>query len=171
MAKDSLTDSATDESIRAYLKEALEHLMAAGHATHELVEFALDKFGKKIIPHLNELQEGVHQSRVKIQNLTELAKTAVFGLQISAGQREQMIRDAAYLRAEQRNFAGERPEEDWRLAEREIDELLEKQAGLIEKARKNIESVSGVATSELAEVKVTVRHWLETRGASAKKAG
>lgn len=171
MTKDTATEGASDESIRAYLKETLEHLVAAGHSTHELVEFSLDKFGKRIIPHLNELQEDIHQSRVKIQSLAESAKTAVLGIQVSPEQREQMIRDTAYLRAEKHNFAGGRHVEDWCLAEREIDELLAKQDGLLEKARKNIQSVSQIAKSELADVKGAMHHWLKTRGTSVKKAG
>ncbi len=171
MTKDDTLDRASDESIRAYLKETLEHLLAAGHSTHELVEFSLDKFGRKIIPHLNELQEDIRQSRVKIQRLAESAKTAVFGIQVSPGQREQLIRDAAFLRAEKRNFAGDNQEEDWLLAEQEVDELLARQNGLLEMARKNIESVSAIAKHELTEVKGAVRHWLKARGATVKKAG
>jgi hypothetical protein len=83
MAKVNAPDRATDESVRTYLKETLEHLLAAGHSTHELVEFSLDKFGRKIIPHLNELQEDIRQSRVKIQSLAESAKTAIFGIQVN----------------------------------------------------------------------------------------
>ncbi|HEY5102812.1 MAG TPA: DUF2934 domain-containing protein [Steroidobacteraceae bacterium] len=35
-----------------------------------------------------------------------------------------MIAEAAYLRAEQRSFASGHEEEDWLLAEREVDALL-----------------------------------------------
>lgn len=171
MTKDNMPDRASDESVRAYLKETLEHLLAAGHSTYELVEFSLDKFGRKIIPHLNELQEDIRQSRVKIKSLADSANMSVFGIQVSPGQREQMVRDAAYLRAEKRNFVGDSQEEDWLLAEQEVDALLAKQNGLLDKGRKNIESVSAVAKQELTEVKSAVQHWLKARGAPVKKAG
>lgn len=38
--------------------------------------------------------------------------------------REQMITEAAYYRAERRNFAGGREMEDWLAAEEEIDSLI-----------------------------------------------
>lgn len=38
--------------------------------------------------------------------------------------REQMIAEAAYYRAERRNFAGGREMDDWLAAEEEIDSLI-----------------------------------------------
>ncbi len=43
---------------------------------------------------------------------------------VSAGQRRQMIAEAAYFRAERRGFRGGDPLEDWCAAEREVDERL-----------------------------------------------
>jgi hypothetical protein len=171
MTKENTSERASDESVRVYLKETLEHLLAAGHSAYELVEFSVDKFGRRVIPHLHELQEDIRQSRVKVKSLAESAKTAVFGIHIDSGQHEQMVRDTAYLRAEKRNFAGGSEQEDWLSAEREVDDLLAKQNGLLEKSRKNIESVSEIAKHELTEVKGAVHHWLKGRGAIAKKAG
>lgn len=42
----------------------------------------------------------------------------------SPEERDRMIRDAAYFRAEKRGFAEGNPEEDWREAERELEERL-----------------------------------------------
>lgn len=169
MANDNLQEKATDESVKAYLKETLEHLIEAGRSTHELVGFSIDKFGKKIIPYLDELQEDVREGRIKIRNLAESAKTAVFGIDVSPEVRERMIRDAAYLRAQKRNFTGGSDSEDWRLSEQEIDALVAKQEGLLKKGRKSITSLAEIAEGELAEVKGTVRHWLDSRGQSTKK--
>lgn len=47
---------------------------------------------------------------------------------VSADQRRQMIEETAYLRAEQRGFNGGDPVADWLLSEREVDELLSKNA-------------------------------------------
>lgn len=168
MIKDNLPERASDETVRAYLKETLEHLIAAGRSTHDLVGFSVDKFGKKIIPYLNELQEDVREGRVKIKDLADSAKTAVFGIHVGPEQRERMIRDAAYLRAANRNFSSGSDAEDWHQAEQEIDDLIAKQKGLLEKGRISISSVAEIAETELAEVKGAVRHWLDSRSRSAK---
>ena len=47
---------------------------------------------------------------------------------VTAGQRSQMIADAAYFRAEKRGFAGGDEARDWLEAEAEIDALLRQQA-------------------------------------------
>jgi uncharacterized protein YkwD len=44
--------------------------------------------------------------------------------EISPDLRQQMIAEAAYLRAEQRNFSPGDPLDDWLVAEREVDSLL-----------------------------------------------
>ena len=44
--------------------------------------------------------------------------------QISPDLRQQMISEAAYLRAEQRGFSPADPLDDWLAAEREVDLLL-----------------------------------------------
>ena len=43
---------------------------------------------------------------------------------VSAAQRQDMIREAAYYKAEKRHFAPGHEAEDWAAAEREIDELI-----------------------------------------------
>jgi hypothetical protein len=43
---------------------------------------------------------------------------------ISAQLREQMISESAYFKAEDRGFSGGDPEQDWLLAEAEIDAAL-----------------------------------------------
>ena len=54
-------------------------------------------------------------------------KTAVF----SPERRQEMIAEAAYLRAEQRGFGPGDPLEDWLAAEREVDLLLAGNASAI----------------------------------------
>lgn len=56
------------------------------------------------------------------------AKTAPKSHEISPDLRQQMIAEAAYLRAEQRNFSPGDPQDDWLAAEREIDMLLVERA-------------------------------------------
>ncbi|QGU32332.1 DUF2934 domain-containing protein [Thermochromatium tepidum] len=43
---------------------------------------------------------------------------------VSEEKRQDMIREAAYYKAEKRNFAPGHEAEDWAMAEREIDELI-----------------------------------------------
>jgi hypothetical protein len=44
-------------------------------------------------------------------------------------ERQRLIAQAAYLRAERRGFSGGSPEQDWLLAEAEIDSILMKRGG------------------------------------------
>lgn len=48
---------------------------------------------------------------------------------VSAGQRRQMIAEAAYFRAERRGFDAGDPVEDWMAAEAEVDARLEAMSG------------------------------------------
>ena len=43
---------------------------------------------------------------------------------VTRAERERMIAENAYFRAEQRGFRGGDPKRDWREAEREIDERI-----------------------------------------------
>lgn len=43
---------------------------------------------------------------------------------VTSEERQKMIAEAAYLRAEKRGFAGGDPAEDWLIAEAEIDKIL-----------------------------------------------
>jgi hypothetical protein len=164
------TPEKASETIRSYLHATLEHLLAAGRSTHDFVEFALAKFGKHIIPHLKGLQEDIQERRVNIANLADSARTAVFGIHVTAEQREQMVREAAYLRAQHRGYAGGSAEEDWYAAEQEIDALLAKQAGLLEKSRETFTSAATTTEKEMAHVKEAVADWIASHTGTGKKA-
>ena len=58
-------------------------------------------------------------------------RTAAKINEVSPIRRQEMIAEAAYLRAEQRGFGPGDPLEDWLAAEREVDLLLAGQATLI----------------------------------------
>ena len=55
------------------------------------------------------------------------AKTAAVQTVITPEERRRMIAEAAYFRADQRNFIGGNPEQDWLDAEVEIDKLINRQ--------------------------------------------
>jgi hypothetical protein len=114
----------------------MDRLLATGRSARDLVESAIDWSGHRNIPYLKELQEGVRQGRSTIASLADSAKTAVFGMQVTPEQRQQMISKRAFMRAEQRGFTGDHEQEDWQAAEREVDALLASQTGIVEKARK-----------------------------------
>lgn len=161
--------AASNEQIRKYLHDALEHLLAAGRSGHDLVAFAVEKFGQSIIPHLETLQTEIRQGKVAVKNLTDAAKTAAFGIQVSAEQREQMIREAAYFRAERKGFVGSNADEDWQAAQEEVDALLETQAGVIAKARKAVNSAVDLAEKEVVQLKATINQWIGTKTTAHRK--
>jgi hypothetical protein len=55
---------------------------------------------------------------------TTTKKTAAAPSTDSNGKRRHMIAEAAYFRAQRRDFRGGNPIEDWLTAEREIDTML-----------------------------------------------
>ena len=171
MAKDSRLDTARYESAKTYLKAAFEHLIAAGQDVRKLVEFASERFGDTFVPHMRQFLSDVHEGRISIQGLTESAKMAVLGRQITAEEREALIREAAYLRAEQRGFVGGSPEEDWHLAEQEIDQRLAAESGLVVKGRRALSSAASNLEQELDGVKDVIARWLEGKGGADTQSG
>lgn len=169
MAKNSRFDTATYEEAKTHLKAAFEHLITAGRDVRELIEFVLEKSGDTFTPYLRRFLSDVHEGRIKIEGLGKSAKQGLLGPHITAEERQAMIREAAYLRAEQRGFAGGSPEEDWVLAEREIDERLAQQSGLITKGRQALTSATSSVEQELGSMRDIITRWLEDSGAVAKK--
>lgn len=104
-----------------------------------------------------------------VQHLGDAAKTAVFGLHVSAEQREQMIREAAYYRAEKRGFSGANTEEDWLAATQEIDTIIAQQAGIAAKARKTVDAAIESAGKEMAQAKSAVAQWLGQKQSPREK--
>lgn len=171
MAKDSRLDKARYESAKTYLKAAFEHLIAAGQDVRKLVEFASERFGDTFVPYVRQFLSDVREGRISIQGLTESAKMAVLGRQITAEEREALIREAAYLRAERRGFVGGSPEEDWHLAEQEIDQRLAAESGLVVKGRRALSSATTNLEQELDSVKDVITRWLEGKGGADTQSG
>jgi hypothetical protein len=164
MAEKFSSETRTYEDAKTYLKAAFEHIISAGKDVGELVEFAFAKSGDAVVPYLRRFLSDVHEGRITIQGLTESAKMAVLGRHITAEERHAMIREAAYLRAEQRGFVGGSPEADWVLAEQEVDERLLQQAGLVTKGRRALTSATSSIEHELGSIKDVVTRWLEGEG-------
>jgi hypothetical protein len=161
MAKGEKIDVSTYETARGYLKSALEQMIGAGRSVKEFGEFALDKFGDTFIPYLNQFSQDIKNGSIKIKGLGESAKTTLFGRHVTLEERERMIREASYLRAEQRGFATGHEQEDWYEAEREVDQRLAQETGLVEKGRKALNSVSTTIEEEVDDIKQVVTGWLE----------
>jgi len=167
MNEDNRLDYATYDSSRTYLKSALEHMLAAGRSVRDLSEFALDKFGSDFLPYLQQFQREVRQGRINIDGLSRAARDAVLGHHVSDEQRDELIRQTAYLRAEQRGFTGGSPEQDWLEAEREVDTRLAQQAGLVVKGSKALASVTAVVEKELSNSRKVVIGWLDRKSPAA----
>jgi len=166
-------DKATYESSRIYLKAALEHMLEAGRSARELSEFALEKFGGGFLPYLQQFLRDVSHGRITIDGLSRSAREAVLGHHVTDEQRDEMIRQLAYLRAEGRGFAGGSPEQDWIDAEREVDEQLARRAGLVVKGGKALASVTATVEKELVNSRKVVTRWLDRKfpaGPAVKKA-
>ena len=136
-------------------------MIAAGRSAREFGEILLEKFGDTVLPYLNEFSQDVSKGRINIEGLGQSAKTAIFGRIITLQEREQMIRQAAYFRAERRGFVGGSAADDWYAAEREIDRQLMEDAGLVEKGRKILTSAGTFVEREFDEIKQLVTEWLE----------
>lgn len=170
MSEGTRFDKPTYDAAKPYLKEALEHIVAAGRSMKDLAEFATEKFGHSFYPYLREFQQEIRSGKIKVQGLQATAKASMFGEHISPEKRDRMIRDAAYLRAERRGFAGGNPDEDWAAAEAEIDELLARDAGLFERGKTAMQSARTTAEKELGSIREVVSSWIEDRGRESKTA-
>jgi hypothetical protein len=168
MSTGSRFDKTTYEAARPYLQAALEHIVAAGRSMKDLAEFASDRFGDNIYPYLREFQQEVRSGRITVQGLKASAKISIFGKHTTPEERERMIREAAYLRAERRGFAGGSSEEDWAAAESEIDELLARETGLFEQGKKAMQSAKVTAEREIGNIREVVGAWLERTGREAE---
>lgn len=151
------------ETVRPFLKASLEQIVAAGRGVRDMAEFSAERLGDKALPLVNRFLAEVHAGQVKIKGLTDSVHQSLFDGRPSPEERERLIREAAYLRAEQHGFVGASPEEDWAEAEREIDAWLAVQDGLIARGRHAVESVAATAERGAEATYVLVRQWLAGR--------
>lgn len=155
-----MNDSMNSTS-RKYFKKALEHILDAGHSVRDFSEFALEKFGDRALPHLQHFYQEVRHGNIRIKGLKKSPREILFGLHVTPQQREEMIRLAAYVRAEERGFAGGSPDQDWMEAEREVDERLAQEAGLVASGRKAMLSMEEVMEKEYTQIRDVVSKWFE----------
>lgn len=146
-------------SVQDYLKSALEHTLASGRSVRDFSEFTLERFGDSVLPELRNFFHNVRHGRTEIKGLARAAKKRVIGLHVSPQEREEMIRLAAYLRAEQRGFRGGSPEQDWYAAAREVDARLEQEAGLVARGRESLRAANVTAQEEYVHLKQIVTGW------------
>ena len=67
---------------------------------------------------------GEKTARATTKTTKRRAKSQPQPVELSPGLRDEMIREAAYFRAEKRGFQGGDPVSDWLLSEQEIDTAL-----------------------------------------------
>jgi hypothetical protein len=152
------------EAARPYLRAAMEHMVAAGRSVRDMVEFSLERLGDQHIPHVERFLSEVREGQVRIKGMTKGAREALFGRVPTPEQRDAMIREAAYLRAERRGFVGGSEADDWLAAEQEVDSRIAAEMGLVERGRRSLVSVAESAQRELDEVGAQVHGWLAARG-------
>ncbi len=159
-------DNATYDVAKPYLKAALEQIIATGHSVRDLAEFATDKFGSSSYPYLREFQQDIRAGKIKVQGLRASAEASILAEHVSPEERESMIREAAYLIAESRGFAGGDPKTDWLMAETQIDEMLAKQSGLFELGKDT--RVMGKATPRTTAKATTTKSTAEKEHGSIR---
>ncbi len=160
-------DKVTYDATKDYLKAALEQMIVAGHSVKDLAEFAADKFGDSFYPYLREFQQDIRAGRIKVQGLAESSRASIFGAHVNPEERERLIREAAYMRAEQRGFSGGSPEQDWMAAEAEIDEMLARKAGLFNRGNKALDLARATARKEAGSIQTVVWRWIEGKEQAA----
>jgi hypothetical protein len=163
MSENPELDRSTYELSKAYLKEALKHMMAAGRSIRDLSEFALEKFGDDFLPYVEQFYRDVRDGRIAISDIGASARAAILGLHVSAEERESMIREAAYYRSEKRGLGGEYSLDDWLWAEKQIDEKLARNVGLVVRGSKGVSSITAVAEKGLTNVRDAVITWVERK--------
>jgi len=159
--KDIKSDKVKDQVVETYLKGACEHMLAAGRSAREFSEFTLEKFGEPFRPYLRKFLADVGEGRVKVKGMTKAAKASLLGAHATPQERIELIRIAAYVRAERRGFFGGSPEQDWLEAEREIDAQLSQDVGLVGKGHKALTAANALIEKELDSIKDSITSWLE----------
>ena len=72
-------DKGTYETLKPYLKAALEHLLQAGRTVKDFLQFAVDRFGGAVVPYVKKFEQEVREGTVKIAGVTKSTKDAVLG--------------------------------------------------------------------------------------------
>ncbi|MBS0003533.1 MAG: DUF2934 domain-containing protein [Thioalkalivibrio sp.] len=157
------------ETVQPFLKAAFEQFLAAGRGVRDMAEFSLERLGDTGLPYVNRFVAEVHTGQVKIKGLTASLHKSLFDGRPGPEERERMIREAAYFRAEQRGFVGGSPEDDWAEAEREVDAHMAAREGLIIRGRHAVESAGAAAGHGAEATYALVRQWLAGREGRAEE--
>jgi hypothetical protein len=169
MKKEKHSPNLGDDPIRQYLKVSLEMMIAGGRNIREFTNFALEKFGDNFYPYLHEFYEDIRKEHIRIKGLTETTRTTLFGHHITPAEREERIRRAAYARAEKRGFQGGSEIEDWYNAEKQVNEQMKKEAGLLDKGYGVISTATTIVEKEFENLKNVVQKWLKRQEKAEEK--
>src|SRR3569832_1240197 len=105
MTDDMQKDRACDETPKGYFRPALEQVLEPGRDLRSFAEFAAKKFGDTVTPFMLVFLDDLREGRVDVRGLSGSAKTILFVHLVDTAQRAEMIRTAAYFRAERRGIA------------------------------------------------------------------
>lgn len=158
-------------SIRDSLLWALEQTLGAGRSGLEMVEFACQVLGRRVLPEIEHLVTEVRSGRIPVKGLGEGAREILFGAPVAPEERERMIRETAYYRAQRRGAEPSDPEADWLEAEREVDARLAANAGLVARAREASRTAAASTGREAVELRESVGRWLGHSGRDPGRQG
>ncbi len=71
-----------------------------------------------------KLESTLEKAVSRLKSRAENRQGHTAGMGVGADERQRLIAEAAYLKAERRGFAGGNPQQDWNEAEAEVDQLL-----------------------------------------------
>lgn len=164
-------DTAIYATASRRLKASIEQMLAAGRSPREVGQHALQRFGDAFLPYLQKFARDVAQGRIEIWGLAHSARGRIFGHQVNGEEREHMIREAAYYRAERRGFASGLELEDWLEAEREIDAQLSVVTGPTRHVHKTLDPLPSLAEKELVRLEHHLFGHLQDRAAAPLQTG
>jgi hypothetical protein len=156
-------DELTYAVARPLLRDALEFTLAAGRTVQDWAEFCIEKFGGAVVPYLQRLVDEIRTQSIRIDGWASTARGTLFGTPLAPEDREQWIREAAYFRAERRDFVGGSPDEDWAEAERDVARWEASHAGLLSHGMGAVLTLGDVASRGFQDIRDTLGRWLARR--------
>jgi len=113
--------TSTDRAaVTPLLADALRLSLARGGSVHGFTRYALRRFGRRVIPHLEHLYAQVAAGEVSVPRVSVSPPSPA---PIDPQRRQEMIANTAYLKAERAGFSGD-PQRYWDEAEAEVDRQL-----------------------------------------------
>lgn len=105
-------------------ENVLRSMETAVANSHDEIAKQISSLDARFFEQGTAFREQLHRQATELRSSLQALRTELVGLLVSE-QREDMIKQAAYRRAERRGFAGGDPQQDWREAEAEVERALQ----------------------------------------------